>query len=682
MRQDTLLIKQIVHVDDINIERNYEDIKENNMEKRCLALMLVLCLLIGLVACSVQTVNPEGEEPIVQQTASKVDEQLDVEEQATQEPQTTEIDVKYHWDLTPIYEDADAFEQELEKVQQEELKALSAFEGQLDTKDGIIDFMKQKDIIDQKLRRLSVYAMLLTEQNQADDDATAMMQQYNKVQEKFSKAIAFSDPELLANSSGFLDALLKDPDMIPFAEQINRLRDNEQHVLPDETEVLLLPISNAANGASTLFSKLTSADMEFITIKDPDGQGIVIDEPTYYTMVSSNPDREFRKQCSESLLKAYGQYRNTLAQNMDNYVQATVSLAHSHNYATAKEASMATYTVPSEVYDNLITTVNSNLDTAHRYYALRKELLGVDKIYTSDMYYPLVEDIALSFPYEDAKALIVEALAPLGEGYQSNLRKAFDERWIDVYPSDGKSGGAFSVGLNGVHPYVMMNYTDDYNSVSTLAHELGHAMHQYASALNQKSDFNSDPTSFTSEVASTTNELLLADHMIKNAKSDEEKMYYLFSELSTLNNTFFSQAMFSEFEDSMFKVVENGGSLNADVLENLWIEVLKKYDGPDVELTESAQYGWSRIPHFYYDYYVYQYATSIAAACNVTERIESGDEGAVQAYLEFLQSGDSGDGVSLIKLTGVDTTSSTFADALIQRYNGLIDQIEELTNAD
>ncbi len=652
------------------------------MVKRFLALMLVLCMIIGLVGCGIQTVKTDGEEPIKPQPTSTVGEQLGVEEQGTQEPQTTEIDEQYHWDLTPIYEGADAFEQALEEVEQGGIPSLLGFKGKINTDKNILDFMKQKDIIEQRLRRLNVYVLLLTEQNQADNGATAMMQRYDKVNEQFSKATAFFAPELLANSSDFLDSLLKDPGMEPYAEQIKRLRNNASHVLPNETEVLLLPISNAANGASTLFSKLTSADMEFITIKDPNGQDIVIDEPTYYTMVSSNPDREFRKQCSESLLKAYGQYRNTLAQNMDNFVQATVSLAHSHNYVTAKEASMATYTVPSEVYDNLITTVNSNLDTAHRYYALRKDLLGVDKLYSSDMHYPPVEEFEVSFSYEDAKALIVEALAPLGKDYQSNLHKAFDERWIDVYPSAGKSGGAFSAGLNGVHPYVLMNYTDDYNSMSTLAHELGHAMHQYDSALNQKSDFNSDPTSFTSEVASTTNELLLADYMIKHAKSDEEKLYYLFSELSTLNNTFFTQTMFSEFEDSMFKVVENGGSLNADVLENLWIEVLKKYDGPDVELTESARYGWSRIPHFYYDYYVYQYATSIAAACNVTERIESGDEGATEAYLEFLQSGDSGDGVSLIQVTGVDIMSPAFADALIQRYNGLIDQIEELTNAD
>lgn len=640
------------------------------MKNRILALLLAAGLLAGLYGCSGQIAAPAGAEPTGQQTVP------------VEEEQPTEIAEQYHWDLTPIFADNQAFGQELQKVEQELIPALSVFEGKLNTQENILAFMKQKDVIDQKLRQLNVYATLLTEQNQGDNTATALLQQKNKVSEAFSKAIAFYGPELLANSNEFLDALLKNPEMEPFVEQIERLREEAAHILPEETEVLLLPLSNAANGASTLFSKLTSADMEFKTIQDPDGNDIVINEPAWTSIVMGNADSEFRKESTDALLDAYGQYRNTLAQNMDNFVQATVSLAHSHYYATSKEAALAAYTVPTEVYDNLITTVNNNLDTAYRFVSLRKEIMGVDKIYYSDMHYPLAEELDVSFSYEDAQKLIIEALAPLGEEYQSNLQEAFDERWIDVYPSEGKNSGAFSIGLYGVHPYVLMNYTDDYYSVSTLAHELGHALHQYESAQNQESDFNSDPTSFTSEVASTTNELLLADYMIKNAKSDNEKLYYLFSELTTLNATFFRQAMYSEFEDSMYQVVEKGGSLNADVLEALWTKTFEKYNGPDSALTGASRYGWSRIPHFYYNFYVYQYATSIAGACSVSERIANGGEGALEDYLEFLKSGDSNDGAALLKIAGVDATSPAFADALIARYNNLIDQIEKLENAD
>lgn len=647
--------------------------------KRIIALLLSAVLFSGLCGCS-QQVSTVETEPTA--TVEETNPEAAVEETESEEPiaETMEVSEQEHWDVTAVYADSEAYENELQKVQDELIPALSEYRGQLNTEQNIISFCNQNDIVAQKLRQLNAYATLLTEQNQADSEATAIMQEVNKAMDQYSEETAFVDSELLANSDDFLNQLMENEQMEPFVTQIERLRDNASHVLSDESEVLLFPLSNAANGASTLFSKLTAADMQFNTVTDLDGQEIVVDESTYSMVLTSNPDSAFRKTCSESLLSAYAQYRNTLAQNMDNYVQATVSLAHSHNFATAKEEAMAASTVPTEVYDNLIEAVNNNLDTAHRYYALRKEIMGVDTLYTSDIYYPLVDDIEASFSYEEAQELILAALAPLGEDYQSNLKKAFEERWIDVYPSDGKSNGAWSMGLNGVHPYVLLNFTGDYNSVSTLAHELGHAMHQYESAQTQNSDYNSDPTSFTSEVASTTNELLLADYMINNAKTDNEKLYYLFSELNTLNNTFFVQAMFSEFEDAMYQIVENGGSLNADNLEALWLQTLEKYDGSDCTLTDGAQYGWSRIPHFYYDYYVYQYATSISGACTVSEKIESGDVGAIEDYLEFLKSGDSDDGVSLLSIAGVDVTSPTLADALIVRYNNLVDQIEEVAN--
>lgn len=645
------------------------------MKKRLLAYVLAAVLLLG--GCSTQTAGspvsetvaqPVPTETAVQPTPAKTDI----------EPQQTQIPAQYHWDTTGIYADNEAFEQELQNVAQDLIPALTDYQGKLNSEEDIIAYFKHEDIVGQKLRKLDVYATLLTAQDLADTEATAIMQKVNKVQDQYSEVTAYVAPELLSNSDGFLDKLAENQEMEPFVTQIERLRNNAGHVLPDETEVLLIPLSNAANGASTLFSKLTSADMTYNAVTDANGNEVVIDESTYSTILMGNPDREYRRTCSEALLGAYGQYRNTFAQNMDNFVQTVVSLAHSHNYATAKEASLAAYTVPSQVYDNLIQASDDNLDTVYRYYALRKEMMGVDKIYTSDLYYPIVDELNVTFPYEDAQEIIIKALAPLGEDYQKNLQRAFDERWIDVYPSDGKDSGAFSIGLNGIHPYLLTNYTDDYNSLSTLAHELGHAMHQYESAQNQKSDFNSDPTAFTSEVASTTNELLLADYMIKNAANDNEKLYYLFSELTLLNNTFFTQSMFSEFEDGMYKIVEEGGSLNADNLEALWLSIMEKYDGPDCQLGDSAKYGWSRIPHFYYNYYVYQYATSISAACTISQRIENGEDEAVENYLEFLKSGDSNDGVSILKIADVDITSPSLADALITRYNSLIDQIEAI----
>lgn len=644
------------------------------MKKRISALLLVLCLLSALCGCADKTPTNETPTSAAPENETTVSEPLP--EQTDSE--AAEVPEKYHWDLTAIYADMDAWEKDIQVAETEVIPALSAFAGKLHTEEDILAFLEQQNIANTKVGKLQTYAMLLCEQNQGDSQATAALQKATKLFDAYLAATAFASPELLANPAEFWDTLSQTPRAEPYAEQIRRMRDEAEHVLPEETEIMLLPIANAANGANLLYSKLTSADMKYPTIKDPDGKEITLNEVNYSMIATSYPDRAFRKEARETYLAAYGQYRNTFAQNMDNFVQATVSLAHSHHYQMTKEASMAPYAVPAVVYDNLMAAVNQNLDTAHRNVTFRKNVLDTDSIYGMDLSYPLVDELEVSISYEEARTMIIEALAPLGKEYQSNLQMAFDERWIDVYPADGKSSGAFSIGLYGVHPYVLTNYTDDFDSVSTLAHELGHAMHQYESGQNQKSDFNANPTAFTSEIASTTNELLLSDYMIKNAKTDEEKLYYLCSQLATLDSAFFQQAMYAEFEDEIYQIVEDGGSLSADVLEQAWSGVMQKYNGPDYVFTEGEEFNWSRIPHFYLDHYVYQYATSIAAASSIAQRITSGEPGAVEEYHNFLRAGDSGNGVEIVKLAGVDMTSPDFADGLIARYNDLIDQIEAL----
>lgn len=647
------------------------------MKKRISALLLALFLLSALYGCTDKTPAPSTNEV---PTSTALENETTAGETLPEptDSEAAEVPEEYHWDLTAIYADMTAWEKDIQVAETEVIPALSAFAGKLNTEEDILAYLEQQSIADQKISKLLTYATLLSEQNQSDNQATAALQKVSKLYDTYLATTSFASPELLANPEEFLDSLVQTPRAEPYAEQIRRLREDAEHVLPEETEIMLLPVANAANGANLLFSKLTSADMKYPTIKDSDGKEIIVDEANYSMILTSYPDQEFRKEAREILLAAYGQYRNTFAQNMDNFVQAKVSLAHSHQYKTAKEASMVSSAVPAMVYDNLMAAVSQNLDAAHRNVTFRKNVFDTDSIYYSDLNYPLVKELDVSISYEEAQTMIIEALAPLGEEYQSNLQRAFDERWIDVYPAAGKSSGAFSSGLYGVHPYVLTNYTDDYNSASTLAHELGHAMHQYESGQNQKSAFNANPTSFTSEIASTTNELLLSDYMIKNAKTDEEKLYYLSSQLTTLNNAFFLQAMYAEFEEAAYQIVENGGSLTADVLEQTWNGLMQKYYGPDYALSVGEEFNWSRIPHFYLDHYVYQYATSIAAASSIAQRITSGEPGAVEAYHNFLRAGDSGNGVEIVKLAGVDMTSPDFADGLIIRYNDVIDQIEEL----
>jgi len=588
------------------------------------------------------------------------------------------ISQEHMWDLTHIFEDVQAFETALKEFEDELVPGLAAYAGTLNKSDVIYSFLSEFDHADRVIDRLYGYAQLQCEQNQLDNQATAMLHRVVKAKNNFTDAMAFSAPELLLLPDGFWDEILREERMQPYAYEINLMRRNSAHILPENEAVFLTPLTNAADNAYILFSKLTDADMEFPAVKDPQGNMVTADETVRLSVLTGHPNREFRKNIAEANFSAYGRFRNTLAQNLDTFVRLKVSLARFKHYSNGKEAALKTNAIIPEVYDNIIAAANNNLDAAHRNVALRKKILGTDKIYSSDMLYPLTEEISASFTYEDGKNIIIEALAPLGSEYQSILKKSFAENWIDVYPAEGKNSGAFSAGINNVHPYILMNYTDDFYSVSTLAHELGHAVHQYLSEQSNKSFFTGSVTIFSTEVASTVSELLLSDYMIQNASTKNEKLYYLFSELDTLYGTFFRQVMYAEFEDSIYKTVEDGGSLTADTLEELWTDVLVKYHGSDYEVTNNAKFGGSRIPHFYANYYVYQYATSIAAACVISQRITNGESGAVEDYLTFLKAGNSNGGVELLKALGVDMTKTDYTNALISRYNSIIDQIEEL----
>ena len=594
----------------------------------------------------------------------------------------SETDVKenesnsYKWDLTDIFKSDEDFENALKDFEDTTIPHLKSFAGKLNTEEGVYSFLAASDTANIDISRIYAYAMLKSEEDQSDNKATAMLSGANRAYLNYLDATAFAQAELLSLADTFWEELLTKERMKPFAYQINLLRASAAHVLPENETLMLTPIFNSLTGTSTLYSKLTSADMVFPEITGPDGNMVTADNNITSWILINSQNRDFRKSIYEANRAAYGQYRNVFAQNMDNYIQANVSLAALQRYGSVLEAMLKSGAIPESIYTNLIEVASANLDTAHRLIALRAEMMGLDKIYESDTYVPLAGDLTVSFPYEIGKETLLEALSPLGDDYRDVLVKAFSEGWIDVYPADGKGGGAFSMGIYDVHPYILHNYTDDFDSLSTLAHELGHAVHQYNSALAAKSLHNGDVTIFTTEVASMLNELLLSDYMRKNAKTDEERLYYLFSELSLLQGSFFTQIMFSEFEDTMYKTVESGGSLTADFLESKWLEIRKKYNGEQVIVLKGSEYRWSAVPHFYYDYYVYQYATSIAAACIIADGIINGDREILEGYLAFLSMGNSAGGVELLKTAGVDMESANLADALIERFNLLIDEIK------
>ena len=641
--------------------------REKEMIKNIIAVLITLALIVSLGGCA-QNGSEQPEQAIGQ---SLID--------APYQPiQRQDIPSEYKWDLTQIFADTQAFETALAEIEDESFSSIMAYAGTLNDHDTVFSFLAENDRVNQSLERLYTYAMLKSAEDRQDNDATAILNRVLKVYYSYYDVTAFAAPELLLLPDDFWDSFLQEERMRPYSYQIRLMIENSKYVLPENEAVLLTPLSNAANNAYLLYSKMTDADMEFPEVTDSQGNSFIADEANRSSVLFSHSEREFRKEMSEANLAAYGRYRNTFAQNMDTFVQINVSSAGFHNYNSAREAALIANAVDPAIFTNIIEIANENLDTAHRNVALRKIIMGVDEVYSSDLVYPLTEDITAIFSYEDGKNTLMKALAPLGPDYLGILKKAFAESWIDVYPSEGKDSGAFCAYLYTLHPYILMNYMDDFDSVTTLAHELGHAGHMYLSAQNQESISYGSPTTFTTEVASTVNELLLSDYLIRNAGTNEEKLYYLFSELTTLDGTFFRQVMHSEFEDAMYQIVEEGGSLTADVLEGLWTGLVEKYYGGDIAHVEGMEYGWARIPHFYYSFYTYQYATSIAAASVISQRITNGEPGAVEDYLTFLKAGNSADGVELLKVLGVDMTRTDFADPFIERYNNLIDQIEEL----
>ena len=639
------------------------------MMKKLIAVLLTLTLIVSLGGCA-KNVTEQPEQAI----------ELSLQDGQYRPVLRHDIPNEYKWDLTHIFADTEAFETALAELEDKLLPGLAAYAGTLNENDAVFSFLAESDRVYQSLERLYTYAMLKSSEDRQDNDATAMLSRATGVWYSYSDTTAFAAPELLLLPDDFWDSLLQEERMRPYAYQITLMRENSKYILPENETVLLTPLSNAANNAYLLYSKLTDADMEFPAITDSQGNSFIADDVNRPSVLSSHPEREFRKEMMEANLGAFGRYRNTFAQNMDTFIQINVSSAGFHNYNSAREAALIANAVDPAILTNTIAIANENLDTAHRNVTLRKKIMDVDEIYLSDMSYPLTEDIAAIFSYEDGRNTLMKALAPLGPDYLGILEQAFTESWIDAYPSEGKDSGAFCAYLYTLHPYILMNYTDDFDSVTTLAHELGHAGHMYLSAQNQESISNGTPSIFTAEVASTVNELLLSDYLIRNAGTKEEKLFYLFSELTTLEGTFFKQVMYSEFEDAMYQTVEEGGSLTADVLEGLWAGLMEKYHGSDFAHVEGIEYGWSRIPHFYYRFYTYQYATSIAAAAVISQRITDGEPGAVEDYLAFLKAGDSAGSVDLLKALGVDMTRTDFADPFMERYNNLIDQIEELVN--
>ena len=592
-------------------------------------------------------------------------------------PKRSEVARENTWAIEDIFATDEAWETALEDLKKFP-ERIASYKGRLaESADTLLGYLKMCDEISVACDALGNYA-----QRKSDEDtAVAKYQSYTgqlmNVYVAINSAGSFETPELIAIPDETLDGFYKaNKDLELYRHHLDRIRLKKEHVLSEAEEKLLAMTGEMGNSAENIYGMFADADLKFDDAVDKDGKAHQVTYGSYIPLVKST-DRVLRKSAFESMYKSYGTFRNTCAATLNAQIKAVNFYSQARKYGSSLEAALSANEVPTEVYTNLIKAVHDNMHYMYDYVALRKKLLGVDELHYYDLYTPIVSDFEMKVTFEEAKETVLKALAPMGEEYLAILREGFENRWIDVYENEGKTSGAYSAGAR-VHPYVLLNHKDTLDCMFTLAHEMGHAIHSYLSNKNQPVVY-SDYVIFVAEVASTCNEALLMQYLLAHTDDKKEKAYLINYFLEQFRTTLYRQTMFAEFELKCNEICASGDSLTADTLCEIYGELNKLYFGDGVVLDEDIKMEWARIPHFYYDYYVYQYATGYSAAIALSQRILKEGAPAVKDYIEgFLSGGCSTDPISLLKRAGVDmSTTKPVTDALAL-FGDLIKQMDEL----
>ena len=587
-----------------------------------------------------------------------------------------DIPLKDTWALEDLYATDADWEKALARMQAR-MPELSEFEGKL-AQNGqtLCAFLALLEELDTQVESLGNYAMRRGDQDTRDANYQAMNGKFISAVTELSAGLSFATPEIMAIPEESLEGFYADcPRLERYRRYLTDQRRKKAHTLSAAEERLLAAAAEMAGAPDSIYSSLLNADLTYPDAVDSEGKSHSLSQSTFVPLEESG-DRVLRKSAYENLYHTLNGMRNTAAGLLDAQNKQQKFYATARKYSSAREAALDGTNVPLSVYDNLIEAVHRNLDKMHRYVRLRKKLLGVDQLHFYDIYTPLVQDLNKSIPYEQAKQTVYDALHPLGEDYRKILKEGFDNRWIDVYENRGKRTGAYSAGTK-VHPYVLLNYTGSLDSEFTLAHEMGHALHSYLSNKHQN-PIDSDYVIFVAEVASTCNEALLMEYLLKRTRDKKERAYLINYFLDQFKGTIYRQVMFAEFEKTIGQMVDAGQTLTADVLCAEYRHLAELYYGPDMEVDEEIAVEWARIPHFYYDYYVFQYATGYAAAIALSRRILSEGEPAVKDYLGFLSGGCSKSPIDLLKGAGVDMTGPQPVNDALALFGELLDEMESL----
>lgn len=588
------------------------------------------------------------------------------------------IETKDKWDLSLIYKTQKDFENELEITKNLILEYRKKYENHtMDNANifynSIIDSLE----ISRKLDKLYVYASMKSDEDVSNNDNQELK---NKVINLYDLATAnmfFVDTELLKEDYAKIEKFYQDePKLLEHEVNIKDTFRYKKHTLSDAEEKLLSNISKAFGNDEQTYGYLTDSDMTFGTIKNEDNKEVELTD-TNYSIYSKSKDRRVRKEAFDALYKHYKQFKNTITSTFDGSIKQSVSIAKLRKYNSAFEASLFKDEISIDVYNTLVNTIHENLNVFHKYYDLKKKVLNLDEFHLYDVYVEMVKDYDKKYSFDEAKQIVINALSVLGNDYIETFKKAFDEKWIDIYPNKNKRGGAYSGGSYDTKPYILLNYQGTLNDVSTLAHEGGHSMHTYYTVTNQPIQYGDYPI-FVAEVASTVNEILLAKYMLKNSTSKEEKLAVLNQLLELFKGTIYRQVMFSEFEKYAYDLVENDDVITSDKLCDKYYQLNKLYFGDNVVADDLIRYEWEKVPHFYYNFYVYKYATGLSAACKIVDGILNNEKDALDNYLNMLKSGSRQNPLDTLKIAGVDMTDKEVYESAIKMFDETIEEFKTL----
>ncbi|MGN0626390.1 MAG: oligoendopeptidase F [Oscillospiraceae bacterium] len=591
----------------------------------------------------------------------------------------SEVPEEFTWNLKDIFESDEAWLAEYEALKELPEK-VAAFRGKLgESAANLLEFFKEDDELNVRLEMLYGYASCKCDQDTANSTYQDFRGKAMSVIVAISSAGAYASPEIMAIPEETLNRFYEEePELETYRRSIYSVRRRAEHILSPECEAILSAAGEMSEAPQTISSTFENADLKFPSVTDKEGNTYPLTGGSFVPLLES-PDQEFRKQVFETYYNRLGEFKNTVAATLDAQFKQLRFFAETRKYPSTLAASLDRTEVPTEVYTNLIEAVHANLDKMYRYVALRKKMLGVDELHMYDVYTPIVADAAEEIPFEQAKETVLEALHVLGDDYVALLKEGFENRWIDVYENEGKRGGAYSSGNSWPHPYVLLNHKDNLDSQFTLAHEMGHALHSYHSCKYQPVS-TSGYVIFVAEVASTCNEVLLMRHLLKKTTDKRQRAYLINHFLDQFKGTIYRQTMFAEFELEMGRMAENGESLTADALSAKYHELNKLYFGPDMISDDGIALEWARIPHFFYNYYVFQYATGFSAAVAIANRILAEGEPAVADYKKFLSGGSSTDPISLLKIAGVDMSTPDPINSALKLFDELLDEMESLVD--